>query len=217
MKKIFSFYFLALFLISPAYCENLKYIGISLFGKSVDKINALVGTNITLEAMGAYNKAGFKEYSSKDDPCTWSTSNALVHINDKGEFYCKQAGTVQVFATKGGKTAMLTLNITTEPSEAMPEPPKGIVITNITSKSASVTWDNAKYKGISYLVSIGNDEKADNGGIPRLANKPYKLTWNIPVSRGLKSDQTYYIKVKALNKYGSSDWSKPVKFITLNL
>jgi hypothetical protein len=215
MKKFLSLCLLALFLVSPAYCENLKYIGISLFGKSVDEINALVGTTITLEATGAYNTSGFKEYSSKNDPCTWSTSNAIVHINDKGEFYCKQAGTVKIFATKGGKSAMLTLNITTEPSEAMPEPPKGIIITNITSKSASVTWDSAKYKGISYLVSIGNDESADNGGLPRMANKPYKLTWNIPVSRGLKNDQTYYVKVKAVNKYGSSDWSKSVKFKTL--
>ena len=211
MKKLLAFLFVVLIIVSSAYGTDLKYLVI----KGSHVLNLLAGTTETLEAFGAYNTKDFKEYTSKDDPPIWSTSNLLINISEKGGFYCKNSGTVNVFATKGGRSDFIILNITTDASQARPEPPSGITATNITSNSATITWDDSKVRGTQYILKIGLDETAEQGGIPYMVEKPYILTWNIPRTGKLRSKTAYYIKMQSMNEYGSSGWSKPVKIETL--
>lgn len=213
MKKlIFSLLILAS-IASLSYADRIKWFDISYADKSPGEMHILTGSTVQF---GAYGRYADRDYFSKDEQPIWSTSNYwIADINDRGQLRAIQPGTVEVYATKDGLTASLTVIITTNEAESMPPVPTGLRITDITSTSAMVTWDNAKYNNeIVYLLSIGMDEKAEDGGLPVRVEKPYMIKWNVPVSHKLRSDTTYYIKLKVFSPFGASDWTKPVSFTT---
>ena len=84
---------------------------------------------------------------------------------------------------------------------------------NVNKSSATAVW-KIPDSSIYYILSIGTDKDASNGGTPYIVEKPHRVTWNEPSMDDLKAGTTYYIKLAAFNDYGLSDWSKPVQFTT---
>jgi hypothetical protein len=214
MKKLILFLLILASVATLSYADRIKWFEITFAEKHAGTLYVLAGSTTQLGASGRYKDADF---SSKDSQPSWSTNNYnIADINERGQLQALRPGTVKVFATKDKLTAAITVIITTNEAEAMPPTPTGLKVTNITATTATLTWDNAKYSpGTEYLLSIGVDENAEKGGLPVRVKTPYSLKWNLPFASKLHGDTEYYVKLKAYNNYGMSDWTKPVKFKTL--
>jgi Bacterial Ig-like domain (group 2)/Fibronectin type III domain len=213
MKKLILSLLLLASIASLSFADRIKWFEITYLDKQAGNLHVLAGSTIQLGASGRYKD---KDYDAKNDQPSWSTNNYnIAEINDRGELRALRPGTVKVFATKDKLTAAATITVTSNEAEAMPSTPTGLKVINITSSSATVTWDDPKNKnGINYLLNISTNENAEGSGLPFAARKPFQLK-GLPFMHKLNSDTKYFVKIKAFDQFGVSDWTKPVSFKTL--
>ncbi|MFC1767758.1 fibronectin type III domain-containing protein [Candidatus Margulisiibacteriota bacterium] len=207
MRKLVFLLILSLLISSSAQCAKLMH-----FDKIKGHRYILLGTSQTLEASGMYEDE--KEYSSHTDLPAWEIQGNAGTVSKNGIFKALKAGTAEVRAYKDGKAVSLTITVTTESLHTPPQMPTGLKVTDIEESSAIALWDDPTAEETYYILSIGTDNSASNGGVPYMVQKPYRVNWDPSASEKLKQGTTYYIKLAAFNEYGLSDWSDPVSFTT---
>ena len=173
--------------------------------------SVLVGSSESFEIKGYYSD--YSDYRTGEKIAQWSISAPIGTISESGVFTATKPGTAEIIATMDKLTATARITVTTEVNNTTPPTPMGLRITEITTNSAIADWDAS---GIpeEYVVSLGTDENASNGGIPWRVTKPYKVRWTIPIARKLPSGEIFYIKVLAFNRFGFSRYCQPVSFTT---
>ena len=145
---------------------------------------------------------------------TWKSSKPeIASIDANGKVTAKKAGTTDITVTTvdGNKTAVCKLTVT---AKKIAKPKK---VTNVKAKAAkkkaTISWKKAS-KATGYQVIYSTDKKFKKGKATKTVT--IKKVASKSVIKKLKSNKTYYFKVRAFNKnaagktqYGS--WSKVVK------
>ncbi|MBN1595893.1 fibronectin type III domain-containing protein [candidate division FCPU426 bacterium] len=114
---------------------------------------------------------------------------------------------VKAYNSSGDGPWSETLHINTPPSPPISAPAK-VAILETTENTISLLWDT-NIQVLFYEVSIGTDPRGENMGNPLSSNAPPY------VFRGLKSNSTYYVKVRNCSRGGGGPWSSVLKAVTL--
>lgn len=143
--------------------------------------------------------------------------NSLTQF-DYGEYICRASNLI------GEGVQIIRLR-----RKQRPQTPADLKLVEITSNSVQLSWLSGSNGGenSTYVITINNsynmsvnldvdvdvndDTEPDNSQYPDESENKF----NLIEIRGLKSNQAYEFKIQAVNSMGASDYSKPIKAITL--
>lgn len=144
---------------------------------------------------------------------TIASSNDKVTLNGSSSFdgtaYCitgtSSSDKLVVFHVDSTKAPQGPQSGTCETRSDLPAPsaPGGLAVAFANSNGVKVTWDAALYAN-SYTMQCSTDSSFSN---PITTN----VTDNAGMCEKLKSETTYYCRVKATNKTGDGNWSVVLK------
>ncbi|MBR4500156.1 MAG: fibronectin type III domain-containing protein [Paludibacteraceae bacterium] len=123
----------------------------------------------------------------------------------EGEYWtASAAATVPVQSANRSYVNKVDFSITTTPA---PSTPTGLAANDISTTSASISWNTASSASSYELQSSTNGE---DWSVLASSISGTSYSWT-----GLTASTTYYVRVRAVNAVGNSDWSEPLSFTTL--
>ncbi len=92
----------------------------------------------------------------------------------------------------------------------LPAKPRGLNVSAQTADQAVISWQSLPGSRISrfYHINWGTDSQGTSLGLTVTANASYTLS-------RLKPNQRYYVRIRTVNRSGSSPWCKVLSFSTL--
>lgn len=147
--------------------------------------------------------------TSSDERASWiNTSSDSYDFSGKlGEFYGKfKADNLTESSQKSQRSYVpkVTFSISSLPT---PSVPTGLAASDISNTSTLLSWNTASSASSYELQSSTNGEDW-SALASSISGTSYSWT-------GLTASTTYYVRVRAVNAVGNSDWSEPLSFTTL--
>lgn len=122
----------------------------------------------------------------------------------EGEYWtASAAATVPVQSANRSYVNKVDFSITTTPA---PSTPTGLAANDISTTSASISW-NAASSATSYELQQSANGLDWSALASSISGTSYSWT-------GLTASTTYYVRVRAVNAVGNSDWSDAISFTT---